>query len=404
MVTTAGSFSENDIVIAGAVRTPIGRFGGAFASLTAADLGVSAATAALSRTGVPASSVDEVILGCARQAGTGPNIARQIAWRSGIPAATPAYTVNKACGSGLKTILLASAAIRLGDASIVLAGGTESMSRVPYMLDTARWGMKMGDAPLLDGMYRDGFMCPLCGQLMGATAENLADRYGITREEQDRYAALTQNRAEAARRAGRFAAEIAPVEVKGRRGAVQVVDTDEHPRDGVTPESLARLPAVFRENGTVHAGNASGITDGAAAALVTSLGEARRRKMGPLYRLNAYATAGVEPDVMGLGPVPAVRRLLERSGIELSQVDLVELNEAFAAQVLACVRELSLDTERLNVNGGAIALGHPIGASGARVLVTLLHEMTRRGSRLGIATLCISGGMGIAALMERVPD
>jgi len=404
-MTTNGGFQEDDIVIAGAVRTPIGKFGGSLASLTAADLGVAASKAALERTGVDTSSIDETILGCARQAGTGPNIARQIAWRSGIPTTAPSFTVNKACGSGLKSVLLAAAAIRLGDASIVLAGGTESMSRVPYMLDTAaRWGMKMGDAPLLDGMYRDGFMCPLCGMLMGATAENLADRYGITRDEQDRYAATTQNRAEAARNAGRFVSEIAPVEVRGRRGAVTKVDTDEHPRDGVTVEALGALPAVFRKDGTVHAGNASGITDGAAAVLVMTLGEARRRQLAPVYRLNAYATAGVEPEVMGLGPVPAVRRLLERSGTDLREVDLVELNEAFAAQVLACVRELDLDMDRLNVNGGAIALGHPIGASGARVLVTLVHEMTRRGSRLGIATLCISGGMGIAALMERVPD
>jgi len=397
-------FSDTDIVIAGAVRTPIGRFGGALSSLTAADLGVTACVAALDRAGVPAADLDEVILGCARQAGTGPNIARQIGWRSGVPATAPAFTVNKACGSGLKSILLAAGAIRLGEASIILAGGTESMSRVPYMLDNARWGMKLGDAPLLDGMYRDGFLCPLCGVLMGATAENLVDRYGITREEQDRYAALTQNRAEAARHAGRFTAEIAPVEVKGRRGTTQRIEVDEHPRDGVTAEGLASLPAVFRADGTVHAGNSSGITDGAAAALVMTLGEARRRGIAPLFRLNAHATAGVEPEVMGLGPVPAVRRLLERAGTSLAEIDLVELNEAFAAQVLSCVRELDLDMERLNVNGGAIALGHPIGASGARVLVTLLHEMTRRGSRLGIATLCISGGMGIAALVERVPD
>jgi acetyl-CoA C-acetyltransferase len=276
------------------------------------------------------------------------------------------------------------------------------MSRVPYYVEAARWGLKMGDAPVVDGMYRDGFLCPLCDRLMGETAETLADRHGISRAEQDRYAATSQNRAEAARRAGRFRDEIVPVEAPGRRGAPVRVDADEHPRDGVTPESLAGLPPVFRKDGTVHAGNASGITDGAAAAVVTTLGEARRRGIAPLFRLLGHATAGVEADIMGIGPVPAVRSLLRRTGVPLEAIDLVELNEAFAAQVIACVREIGLDLERVNVNGGAIALGHPIGASGARVAVTLLHEMSRRRARLGLATLCISGGMGIAALFERL--
>jgi len=395
--------ADDDVILAAPVRTPIGRFGGGLATLTAAEMGAVAARESIRRAGIVATSLDEVIFGCARQAGQGPNVARQIAWRSDAGAAVPAFTVNKACGSGLKSITLAAQAIRSGEARLILAGGTESMSRVPHYLEGARWGVKMGDAPLVDGMYRDGFLCPLCGILMGATAENLVDRYGIPRDEQDRYAALSQNRAEAARREKRFSAECVPVEVRGRRGKVVVIDADEHPRDGVTQEGLAHLPAVFREKGTIHAGNSSGITDGAAAVVVTTLGEARKRGIGgPLFRLIGDATAGVEPDIMGIGPVPAVRKLMEKTHRSLDEVDLVELNEAFAAQVLACVRDLELDIERLNVNGGAIALGHPIGATGARIVVSLLHEMTRRGSRLGLATLCISGGMGMAALFERL--
>ncbi|HKY33226.1 MAG TPA: acetyl-CoA C-acetyltransferase [Candidatus Polarisedimenticolia bacterium] len=396
--------ADTDVVVAGAVRTPIGKFGGALAGMTAAELGSVAGREALRRSGVPPSELSEVIFGCARQAGGGPNVARQIGWRSGVPASVPAFTVNKACGSGLKAILSAAQAIRLGDASVVLAGGAESMSRVPYLLETARWGTKLGDSPLVDGMHRDGFLCPLCGQLMGETAETLADRHGIGRGEQDAYAAMSQNRAEAARREGRFAEEIAAVELPpGRDGVARSLAADEHPRDGVTPGSMAGLPPVFREQGSVHAGNSSGITDGAAAMVVTTLGEARRRGLAPQARLRGYATAGVDPAVMGIGPVPAVRALLSRAGVSLAEVDLIELNEAFAAQVLACARELELDLGKVNVNGGSIALGHPIGASGARIVVTLLHEMRRRGARLGLATLCISGGMGIAALFESLP-
>ena len=404
MTSPVGSpLRDDDVVLAGAVRTPIGRFGGSLSSLTAAQLGAAAAREALRRARVDPADVSEAIFGCARQAGAGPNVARQIAWRAGLPPAVPAFTVNKACGSGLKSVIAGSQAIRLGDASIVLAGGAESMSRVPYLVETARWGARMGDAPLVDGMYRDGFLCPLCGLLMGETAEILAERHVITREEQDRYAALSQNRAEVARREGRTRAEIAPVEVEGRRGETSVIETDEHPREGVTADGLSKLPPVFRKDGTVHAGNSSGITDGAAAMVLMTLGEARRRGLAPLFALRAYATAGVEPDVMGIGPVPAIRSLLSRAGLDLAAIDLVEINEAFAAQVLACARELKLDLDRLNVNGGAIALGHPIGASGARVVVTLLHEMNRRGARRGLASLCISGGMGIAALLEAVP-
>jgi len=393
---------DDDIVIAGSARTPIGKFGGSLAGLTAPELGAAAARAALQRARVEARELDEAIIGCARQAGAGPNVARQVAHRAGAPFSVPAFTVNKACGSGLKAILSGFQAIRLQDATIVLAGGTESMSRVPYYVESARWGVKLGDTPLVDGMYRDGFLCPLCGQVMGQTAENLAERYGISRQEQDQYAAASQGRAEAARKRGLFRQEIAPVEVKGRGGAIKMVEADEHPRDGVTPESLASLPPAFKTGGTVHAGNSSGITDGAAAVVLMPLAEARRRGAAPLFALRAYATAGVEPDIMGIGPVPAIRSLMAKAGMSLAQVDLVEVNEAFAAQVLACARDLELDVEKLNVNGGAIALGHPIGASGARIVVTLLHEMARRRSRYGIASLCISGGMGIAALFESV--
>ena len=396
---------DDDIVITGAARTPIGKFGGALSSLTAARMGAAAGRATLDRSGIAAEDLDEVIIGCARQAGQGPNIARQVASQCGAPHAVTAFTVNKACGSGLKAVTLAAQAIRAGDATIVLAGGTESMSRVPYYAEAARFGMKMGDAPLVDGMYRDGFLCPLCIQVMGETAENLAERYEISRDEQDRFAAMSQNRSETARKENRFAAEITPVEIEDRKGHTLVVETDEHPRDGVSPESLAKLPPVFRENGTVHAGNASGITDGAASVLVTTFKEAGTRDLGkrsPLFRLRGYATAGVDPEIMGIGPVPAFRALLEKTGVTRDDVDLIELNEAFAVQVLACARDLRLDVDKLNVNGGSISLGHPIGASGARIVVTLFHEMARREARLGIATLCISGGMGIAALFERL--
>ncbi len=395
--------SDSDVVVAGAVRTPIGKFGGALSGLTAAEMGAAAGAEALRRAGLAPGDLTEVIVGCARQAGGGPNVARQIAQRIGAPASVPAYTVNKACGSGLKAILCAAQAIRAGDAAVVLAGGAESMSRVPSYAEGARWGLKLGGAPLVDGMYRDGFLCPLCNQVMGETAETLADRYGISRQDQDRYAAASQNRAEAARASGLFRAEIAPIEVAGKGGSRRLVESDEHPRDGVTPAALASLPPAFRQGGTVHAGNSAGITDGAAAVVVTTWGAARSTGVAPVFRLAGYATAGVEPEVMGIGPVPAVRSLLHRAGLSLSDVDLVELNEAFAAQVLACARDLELDPDTLNVNGGSIALGHPIGASGARVVVTLLHEMARRGSRRGLAALCISGGMGIAALFEALP-
>jgi len=390
--------SARNVLIAGPLRTPIGKFGGALASLTASDLGTVAARAALERAGVAPQAVDEVIFGNARQAGVRPNLARQVGYGAGVPVTTPAYTINKACGSSLKAVTNAYGAIALGDAEVVLAGGAESMSNTPYLLMGARWGYRLGNSQVVDGMYRDGFLCPLCEQLMGETAENLVDRYRITREESDRYAAETQKRCERARKSGRFREEIAPVEVLGVKPTTLV--EDEHPRDGVTTEGLAKLPPVFRPAGTVHAGNSSGITDGAAAMLVLSEEKAKELGVAPLARMAAYASAGVDPAIMGIGPVPAIQKLLAKTKLSLKDVDLIELNEAFAGQVLACQRELSLDLERVNVNGGAIALGHPIGATGARIVVTLLHEMKKRGARRGIASLCISGGMGLAVLFE----
>jgi len=388
------------VVVASARRTPIGKFLGAFADLTAVDLGVVAARAALEEAGVAPEEVDETIFGNARQAGGGPNPARQVSIRSGIPDTRPAFTVNQACGSGLLSLLLARDRIRLGEAGIVLAGGAENMTRVPYLLPGARLGYRLGHDTVVDGMYRDGFLCPLAEQVMGETAETLAERYEIPREEQDVFAARSQNKAEAARRSGRFRGELAPVTVRDRKGE-RTVDADEHPRDGVTPESLAKLPSAFSTGGTVTAGNSSGITDGAAAVVLMSETEAARRGVEPLAVLEDGVTRGVDPRVMGLGPVPAVRDLEQRTGRPLAGYDLVELNEAFAAQVLAVDRELGFDPERLNVNGGAIALGHPIGATGARIVVTLLHEMKRRDAKAGLATLCVSGGLGLAASFLR---
>jgi acetyl-CoA C-acetyltransferase len=427
-----------DIVLAAPVRTPIGKFGGALAALSAADLGTAAAAAALSRAGLSPGRtdlVDQVIFGHARQAGGGPNTARQIAHRAGVPDDRPAFTVNQACGSGLQAVLCAARAILLGEARVVLAGGTESMSNTPYLLPRARWGYRLGHAEIVDGMYRDGFDDPLSGLVMGATAEELAVEAGVDRAAADAYALRSQERCERARAAGRFAAEIVPVEVAGKQG-VRLVDRDEHPRDGVTLEALARMAPVFRQGGTVTAANASGITDGAAALIVASRQAAAELGLPVAARLLGWEVVGVEPRIMGIGPVPAVRRLLERWHREhdggangglpafgatdatgalataddfraLDAIDAIELNEAFASQVLACLGGLDLpaDSERVNPDGGAIALGHPIGATGARILVTLLHGLEARQQRLGIATLCVSGGMGLAALVEReAPD
>jgi acetyl-CoA C-acetyltransferase len=391
-----------DVVVAGAVRTPIARFGGALSSLTAAQLGAAAAAEALRRGGISPAHVGEAVFGNARQAGGGPNVARQVAIRAGIPEQVPAFTVNMACGSGLKAIDLAFRAVRDGDADVVLAGGTESMSRVPYLLTGARWGYRLGDQAVVDAMYQDGFQCPLAEKVMGETAETLAERYRIPREEQDAFALRSQQRAAQAWEEGRFRAEVVPVKVPARGGEVEV-GRDEHPRPDTTPASLAKLPAVFKDDGgTVTAGNSSGITDGAAAMVVLGADRAKELGVRPMARLLGVAAAGVDPNVMGIGVVPAVRRLLEQLRLRLEDFDLLEVNEAFAAQVLACDRDLGFDPERLNVNGGAIALGHPIGATGTRIAVTLLHEMARRKARRGLATLCISGGMGLAAAFEAV--
>jgi acetyl-CoA C-acetyltransferase len=388
------------VFVLSAVRTPIGKFGGSFASLTAADLGEAAAKAALERSGLPPAAVDETIFGHARQAGGGPNTARQVSHRAGVPDSVPAFTVNKACASSLKAITLGALTIAAGENDVVLAGGTECMSATPYLLPRARFGLRMGDAEVVDAMYRDGFLCPLCGQLMGETAENLVREYGILRAEQDAYALESQRRAASASSSGRFSDEIVPVSVAGKKGSV-TVSADEHPRADSSLESLGKLPPVFDPQGTVHAGNSSGITDGAAALVLGTEEEAKKAGVEPLARVAAWTSAGVDPARMGIGPVPAIRSLLQKTKLALSDIDLIELNEAFAAQVIACVRDLSLDPERLNVNGGAIALGHPIGATGARITTTLLHELRRRGVRRGIATLCVSGGMGMAVLFER---
>ena len=390
---------ERQVVVAGAVRTPIGRFGGKLRTLSAVELGAAAAKAALERAGLTADQVDQAVLGHARQAGCGPNPARQVAIRAGLPVDRPAFTVNQACLSGMQAMMAAARAIRLGEAEVVLVGGMESMSRVPYLFE-GRWGARMGHQPLVDAMYRDGFLDPICDQLMGQTAETLAERYEISREEQDAFAARTQRRCETARLEGRFRAEIVPIDVPTRGGS-ETIERDEHPRDGVDVESLARLKPVFSENGSVTAGNSSGITDGAAAMVLLGSSAARRLGVRPMARMRGYRVDAVEPEIMGIGPVPAVRNLMQQTGVSLGQVDLIELNEAFAAQVLAVDRELHLDAERLNVNGGAIALGHPIGCTGARIVVTLLHEMERRSAGLGLATLCVSGGMGGAMLLER---
>jgi len=389
------------IYLAAAVRTPIGKFGGGLSSLTAADLGIASAKATLARSGVDPNAIDEVIFGNARQAGVGPNVSRQIAIKSGLRHEVPAYTVNQACGSGLRAIMNAADQIRLGQASIVLAGGTESMSNTPYLLPRARWGYRMGDAEVIDGMYRDGFLCPLADEMMGATAETLADRYAISRDEQDAYAVETQRRAGAAYEEGRFRDEIVAVTVAGRKGDV-VIDKDEHPRFDADLGSLAKLPPVFRKNGTVHAGNSSGVTDGASSMLVASADVVQRHNLTPMARIAGYAQAGVDPKIMGIGPVPATRALFADTDMALDDIDLIELNEAFAAQVIACDRELHFDRAKLNVHGGAISLGHPIGATGARITTTLLHALASHDKKLGLATLCISGGMGLSLLVERV--
>jgi acetyl-CoA C-acetyltransferase len=391
----------NDVYILSAVRTPIGKFGGALASQSAADMGVVAAKAAMQRAGIQPQQAEETIFGNARQAGGGPNPARQISIRSGVPQEVPAYTVNKACASGLKSISLAYQEVATGNLDCVLAGGAESMSRLPYYLDGARWGYRLGDQELVDGMYRDGFFCPLAKMVMGETAEVLAEQYKITRDEQDEFALTSQTRAAAALAAERFKEEVVPVTIESKKGS-QVFARDEHPFPDASLEKLAKLQPVFSKTGTITAGNSSGITDGAAAVVIASESFAKKNNLQPLARILAVTSAGVDPRIMGIGPVPALGKMEQKHGLKLSDFNLVELNEAFAAQVLACDRELHFDREKLNVNGGAIALGHPIGCTGTRITVTLLHEMRRRKAKRGVATLCVSGGMGMALAIENV--
>jgi len=391
-----------NVYLAGSVRTPIGRFGGALASWTAADLGVAVAKKSLRRAKLRPDQIQQSIWGCARQAGGGPNVARQITFRAGVPETVPAFTVNQACGSGLKAIILAAQEIMLGQAEAVLAGGTESMSHVPYFAEGARWGMRMGTQELVDGMYRDGFNDPLSGLVMGETAENLARNYEIPREEQDRFALRSQQRAQTAIESGRFEDEIVALEIKGRKGETVTFARDEHYRAGTTMEQLGKLSPVFSHDGTVTAGNSSGITDGAAGVIVMSEETLSLSGAEPEARIVDYEITGVAPEIMGIGPVPAVRSLLARQELKLDDIDLIELNEAFAAQVIACDRDLQFDAERLNVNGGAIALGHPIGCTGVRITTTLIHELKKRNAKRGLATLCVSGGMGLALLIERV--
>lgn len=410
------------VYIVSAARTPIGKFGGALADMTAADLGVVAARAALERAfgSAPAprepgsvsndegagdnrkaTPVDELFFGNARAAGVGPNVARQIAWRTGLGSGVPAMTVNMACASGLRSVLLGWQQILLGEAEVVLAGGTESMSRVPYLLD-GRWGFKMGHQQLTDSMYRDGFLCPMAQMVMGETAEILAQKYQISREEQDRYALRSHTRAAAGATAGKFKNEIVAITRTDKKGKTVTVDSDEHVRHDVTEQSLAKLSPVFSKSGTITAGSSSGITDGAAALVLAGEEKVRELNLQPMARIEDATMAAVEPRVMGVGPVPAVRKLVHRTGWNLADYDAIELNEAFAAQVIACDRELSLPAEKLNPNGGAIALGHPIGCTGARILTTLLHNLCATSGKRGLATLCVSGGLGVALAIEMV--
>jgi acetyl-CoA C-acetyltransferase len=390
---------ERAVILDGA-RTPIGRFLGSFAELPAVELGTLAAREALRRSGVAAEDVEQTIVGHARQAGNGPNTGRQVSIRAGIPKEVSAYNVNLACGSGMKAAQLGAQQIMLGDAEVVLVGGMENMTRVPYLLDRMRLGYRMGDAAVHDAMYRDGLLDPLCGLVMGETAENLVDMYEISRDEQDEFALESQGKAEAGkdRRAREMFAVEAPT---GKVGKVVTVAQDEHPRPESTRESLGKLPPVFRDGGSVTAGNSSGLTDGAAAFVLMSESRAEAEGREPLARIIGMSWAGVPPEIMGIGPVPATRKVLEATGLSLADVDLIEINEAFAAQVIACERELKFDRDRLNVNGGGISLGHPIGMSGARIMLSLAYEMRERGASLGLATLCISGGQGLAVVLER---
>lgn len=390
------------VVIASAARTPVGSFGGALKTVSAVELGIIAAKEAMKRANVTPDMIDESYIGNVLQAGQGQNVARQVVLGAGIPYTSPAMTINIVCGSGLRSVSLAAQIISNGDADIILCGGTESMSCAPFLLPKERWGARMGDGKVVDEMIKDGLWEAFNDYHMGMTAENVAEQFNITRERQDEIAVMSQNRAEEARKTGRFKDEIVPVEVKGRKGKVTVVEEDEYIKEGVTMESISGLkPAFKRDGGTVTAANASGINDGAAMLVVMSEEKAKELGIEPLATIVSYATEGVDPKIMGTGPIPSSRKALERAGLKIEDIDLVEANEAFAAQAGAVINELGLDTDKTNVNGGAIAIGHPIGASGARILTTLLYEMKKRDAKRGLATLCIGGGMGTALIVER---
>jgi acetyl-CoA C-acetyltransferase len=390
----------NDVVIVAAKRTAVGKFGGCFASVSAVELGAAVIRNLLEQTGLPGDQVSEVIVGQVLTAGLGQNPARQSVIKAGLPNSIPAMTVNMVCGSSLKAVMLGAQAIKSGDADIVIAGGQENMSMSPHVLNGSRNGIRMGDGKLIDSMIIDGLWDVYNNYHMGTTAENVAQKYGITRQEQDEFACASQNKAEAAQKAGKFADEIVPYTIKGKKGDT-VVNTDEYPRSGTTVEMLAGLRPAFSKEGTVTAGNASGINDGAAMVLMMSAAKAKELGLKPLASIKAYAATGIDPSIMGIGPISASLRCLQRAGWGVRDLDLMEINEAFAAQAIAVNREVGWDTSKVNVNGGAIAIGHPIGASGARVLVTLLHEMVRRDATKGLSSLCIGGGMGVALAVER---
>jgi acetyl-CoA C-acetyltransferase len=394
--------NNESVVILSAVRTPVGKFGGSFRDVSAVSLGVIAAQEALKRAGLEPAQIDEVIFGQARQAGNRPNPARQILFRTGIPQEKTAYTVNKACASGLKAISLGLQSLLVGENKIVLVGGIENMSQIPYFLDGARWGYRLGDSVLVDGMYRDGLFCPLAGMIMGETAEILSEKYNISRQEQDEFAFQSQMKAKKAIEEGKFKDEIIPVKIKDRKGKETLVTTDEHPRPDTTLEKLAKLPPVFKERGTVTAGNSSGLTDAAAALVLTTQSQAQELGLNPMAEILGATMAGVDPKEMGLGPVPSTHKLLKMLNLNPDDLDLIEVNEAFAAQVIAVEKEINWDRKRRNIKGGAIALGHPIGCTGAKITVTLLYSLLQEKKELGLATLCVSGGQGMSLLLKKI--
>jgi len=396
---------QNEAVVVSGVRTPVGKFGGSLSPLTTRELGIIVTKEVLRRSNLKPEQIDEVIFGNARQAGNGPVLARQIAFFSGIPAEVPAYTINKACSSSLKAIELAAQSIMLGDCDIVIAGGVESMSNIPYLLTKARWGYRLGDGELIDAQYRDGIFCPLVNMLMGRTAENLVEKYNLTRKQLDEFACESQHKTERAIKEGRFKDEIVPVKVvveKKHKEETIIVDTDEHPRFGMTMEKLAKLKPLYKEDGIVTAGNTCGINDAGAAVVLTSATKAKELGLNPMARIVSYASGAVNPYYMGLGPVPATKKALKKVDMTIKDMDLIECNEAFASQMIACGIELKWDWNIVNVNGGGIALGHPVGATGARIFISLLYEMKKRNARYGLVTLCVSGGQGDAVIIERI--